>query len=209
MRPHRLAPLLLTAFAAVVTSACTSAGSSVAPSAAPTQSAESAAPSTSASPSASMSPSSAPSDMPSADPSGSVGTRVDVVGTEYAYTGLEASYDGPISMAFRNEGAEVHEIVVVRKAEGVTQSWQELLALPEGEVQALVENIGVAFAEPGQTAANLVTATDPGSYLGICFIPQGTTELPSLDPNASEPPSLGTGAPHFTLGMLTEFTITE
>ena len=203
MVPHRLAPLLLTVVAVVVTSACTSAGSSAAPSDVPTQ------PAASAAPSASVAPSSPASGVPSASPSGSAETRVDVVGTEYAYSGLEASYDGPITIGFRNEGAEVHEIVLVRRAEGVTQSWEELLALPEGEAQALVENVGVAYADPGQTAADLVTATDPGSYLGICFIPQGTTELPSLDPNASEPPSLGTGAPHFTLGMLTEFTITE
>jgi hypothetical protein len=174
-----------------------------------------ASPDASASPEASLAPSTAPSAAPSsadpsADPSGAPeGTRVDVVGTDYAFSGLEASYSGPITIAFRNEGEEVHEIVVVRKGEGVTQSWEELLALPEEQSGELVSFAGVAFAEPGQTAPEMVTASEPGEYLAICFIPQGTTELPSIDPNASEPPDLGTGAPHFTLGMQTEFSITQ
>lgn len=191
-----VAPLFLIAALA----ACSgTSGSSAGPSTAPAVSPDASAP-TSAAPSAPASgdSSSAPE-----------GTRVDVVGTDYAFSGLEASYDGPITIAFRNEGTEVHEIVVVRKGDDVTQTWEELLALPEEQSGDLVSFAGVAYAEPGQTAADMVTASEPGEYLAICFIPQGTTELPSMDPNASEPPDLGTGAPHFTLGMQTEFTITQ
>jgi plastocyanin len=192
-----IAPLLLAA--AVAACSSTSGASPDAP----------ASPDASVAPS--MAPSAAPSEAaPSAAPSGSPeGARVDVVGTDYAFSGLEASYSSPITIAFRNEGEEVHEIVVVRKGEGVTQSWEELLALPEEQSGDLVSFAGVAYAEPGQTAADMVTASEPGEYLAICFIPQGTTELPSIDPNASEPPDLGTGAPHFTLGMQAEFTITQ
>jgi plastocyanin len=209
MRHRPLAPLLLTTVAAVAIAACSGgSGTSAAPSAAAPSPSMSEAPASEAP--ASAAPSESASAAPSAAPSGSAeGTRVDVVGTEYEYSGLEASYSGPITIAFRNEGAEVHEIVVVKKNEGVTQSWEELLALPEDQSGAFVTFAGVAFAEPGQTAAEMVTASEPGEYLGICFIPAGTTELPSIDPNASEPPDLGTGAPHFTLGMLTEFTISE
>ena len=202
MRPLRfVAPLLLVAALA----ACSgSTGASDAPASADPSAAPSVAPSEAA-------PSAAPSEAaPSAAPSGSPeGTRVDVVGTEYAFSGLQPSYSGPITIAFRNEGAEVHEIVVVRKNAGVTEAWEALLALPEEESATKVAFAGVAFAEPGQTAPEMVTASEPGEYLAICFIPQGTTELPSIDPNASEPPDLGTGAPHFTLGMQTEFTITQ
>jgi hypothetical protein len=191
-----LAPMFLVAAVAACSGA---AGTSDAPASTDPSAAPSVAPSEAA-----------PSGAPSADPSGAPeGTRVDVVGTDYAFSGLEASYNGPITIAFRNEGEEVHEIVVVRKGEGVTQSWEELLALPEEQSGDLVSFAGVAYAEPGQTAADMVTASEPGEYLAICFIPQGTTELPSIDPNSSEPPDLGTGAPHFTLGMQTEFTITQ
>ena len=72
-----------------------------------------------------------------------------------------------------------------------------------------MQDVGFAFAEPGATAAQTVTIGEPGDYLMVCFIPAGTTSLPSIDPNASAPPSLGTGAPHFTLGMLKEFTVTQ
>lgn len=214
MRVRPFAPLLLTTVTAVAIAACSGGGgSSAAPSAAAPSAAASEAPMSEAPMSeapASVAPSESASGAPSAAPSGSAeGTRVDVVGTDYAYSGLEASYSEPITIAFRNEGAEVHEIVVVKKNEGVTQSWEELLALPEDQSGNLVTFAGVAFAEPGQTAAEMITASEPGEYLGICFIPQGTTELPSIDPNASEPPDLGTGAPHFTLGMQTEFTISE
>jgi hypothetical protein len=206
MRPFRLlAPALLLVTAAAI-AACASGGgaspsaaSSTEPSAAPSSAAPASA-SAAASPSASASASAGAS-------ASAAGTRVDVVGTDYAYSGLQPTYDGPISIAFRNEGEEVHEIVLVRKNPGVTESFQELLALPDAESATKVAFVGVAFAEPGQTAAEMVVADQPGEYLAVCFIPQGTTELPSIDPNASAPPSLGTGAPHFTLGMLQEFTI--
>lgn len=210
MRRSIIAPFLL---AAVAISACSGgAGSSVAPStgasAAPSASPSSAAPSAaaSASPSAAASASAAASGA--ASPAAS-GARVDVVGTDYAFAGLEASYTGPVTMAFRNEGAEVHELVVVRKNPDVTESWDALLALPQEESATKVAFVGATFAEPGQTAPDMLTADQPGDYLAVCFIPQGTTDLPSLDPNASEPPDLGTGAPHFTLGMRSEFTISQ
>ena len=100
-------------------------------------------------------------------------------------------------------------MVVVRKLPTTTQTFEELLALPMDQVTGLVQDIGFAFAEPGQTAAGTITLGEPGDYLIVCFIPAGTTSLPSIDPNASAPPSLGTGAPHFTLGMRTELTVTE
>ena len=81
--------------------------------------------------------------------------------------------------------------------------------MPEDEAQKLVENIGFAFAEPGKTAEETVTTGEAGEYFMLCFIPAGTTSLPSIDPNSSEAPSLGTGAPHFTLGMQQAFTVTQ
>jgi hypothetical protein len=112
-------------------------------------------------------------------------------------------------MRLTNQGQEVHEMVVVRKLPTTTQSFEELLAMPEDEALKLVENIGVAFAEPGETSQEVVTTGEAGDYLMLCFIPAGTTSLPSMDPNASDAPSLGTGAPHFMLGMLQEFSVTQ
>jgi hypothetical protein len=173
-----------------------------------------ASPSGDASADPSVAPSMAPSMAPSADASAAPSTpaeggRIEVVGTDYAFSDVGTDLTAPVTFAFRNEGAELHEMVIVRKNDGVTTSFEELLALPEDEAFAQVQFVGQTMAEAGQTAPDELTATDPGEYLMVCFIPQGMTELPSLDPNASGPPDLGDGPPHFTLGMLKEFTIAE
>lgn len=199
MRPIGLLAALLTVLAVA---ACSGGSASPSASTAATMSTAPSEPS-------SMAPSADPSASARASASAGVGAPVEVVGTDYAFSGLAATYSGPITITFRNDGSEVHEIVVVRKGDGVTQSWEELLALPEDQSGALVSFAGVAFAEPGQTSPDTVTATEPGEYLAICFIPQGTMDLPSLDPAASGPPDLGTGAPHFTLGMQAAFSITQ
>ena len=162
-----------------------------------------------AAPSGSTAPASAaPSAAePSAAPSSEAAITVTAV--DFAFEGVPAEVPSGTTMALTNTGQEVHEMVVVRKLPTTTQSFEELLALPDDQVQGLVEDIGFAYAEPGQTATDLVTTGEPGDYLMICFIPAGTTSLPSIDPNSSEPPDMGTGAPHFTLGMLQEFTVTE
>jgi hypothetical protein len=59
-----------------------------------------------------------------------------------------------------------------------------------------------------------IALTDEGEYLAICFIPQGTTEMPDF--SAEAPPSADAaaasaapqGPPHFLLGMVQEFTVT-
>jgi uncharacterized cupredoxin-like copper-binding protein len=158
----------------------------------------------------SMDPSVAPSGDASMAPSASAdATQIDVVGTEYAFSDFDTDLSGPTSFAFRNEGEELHEMVIVRKNDGVTMTFEELLALPDDEVFAQIQFLGQTMAEPGQTAPDVITAEQPGEYLMVCFIPQGMTSLPSLDPNASGPPDLGSGPPHFALGMLQEFTIAQ
>jgi hypothetical protein len=154
-----------------------------------------------------MAPSASAEASGSAAPSGEADLTVTAV--DFAFEGVPAEVPSGTTMALTNTGQEVHEMIVVRKLPTTTQSFEELLALPQDQVQGLVEDVGFAYAEPGQTAADVVTIGEPGDYLMICFIPAGTTSLPSIDPNASEAPSLGTGAPHFTLGMLQEFTVTE
>jgi hypothetical protein len=54
------------------------------------------------------------------------------------------------------------------------------------------------------------TKDQPGGYIFICFIPVGTTELPSLVPDATPNESLlPDGPPHFVQGMVAEFSVTE
>jgi plastocyanin len=128
----------------------------------------------------------------------------DVVGVNYAFSGMPAAVKaGVASIRFTNEGTEVHEMVLFHIADGVTESIDELLALPEEEVAAKAEFLGVAFAMPdaGDTA---FYDLEPGRYGYLCFLPEGSTpeNLPGLMDGSFEG-----GPPHFTLGMKGEFTV--
>ena len=73
---------------------------------------------------------------------------------------------------------------------------EELLA-DEKKAEKESEFVGAGFAEPGVgTGSALVDLKKPGRYAAVCFIPVGThgdTE--------------GDGPPHFTEGMVSEFTV--
>jgi hypothetical protein len=120
--------------------------------------------------------------------------QVEVSMIDYGFEGLSESMSpGTVAFALTNdtEAGEDHEMVVLRKAEGVTQSFQELLELPEEEAMTMVDFLGAGFAPPGESGSVLVDLT-PGEYAAICFIPVGGGE---------------DGPPHFTQGMFQEFTV--
>jgi hypothetical protein len=85
-------------------------------------------------------------------------------------------------------------MLVVGKAEGVTESFEELMAgdfLSDGKTFAAA----AAFAAPGEDGYGVGTL-EPGDYLVMCPIPTGTTFEAE-----------GTGPPHFMNGMQQELTV--
>jgi hypothetical protein len=118
---------------------------------------------------------------------------VAVTGIDYAYQGVpETIPAGTTAFAFTNASEEEdHMMGIIRKKDGVTLSWDELLALPEDEAEGQTEFLGEAFAPPGGEGSALATL-EPGDYAMICFIPVGSGE---------------DGPPHFTEGMIQEFTV--
>ncbi len=117
---------------------------------------------------------------------------------EYKFVGLPDSLPaGVTSFEVTNNGKEMHEIAVLRKNDGVTESFEELLHLPEEEVLTKVAPMGVGFAAPG-VPGYTVADLSPGEYLAICFLPVGL--LPD-----GPPPAVYT--PHFTQGMQHPFTV--
>ncbi len=137
------------------------------------------------------------------------GPSLTVVGTDYHFGGLPTTIPVGTVLSFDNQGAELHELVLARKNDGVTQSWEELLALPEDEALQYVSMVGDGmplFAGPGQQADGTLTVTQEGEYIALCFVPQGFTEIPA--PDASIDPALMAAPPHFTLGMIQNFTVT-
>ena len=136
------------------------------------------------------------------------GPAITVVGTDYHFGGLPTSVPVGTVISFQNQGAELHEIVVSRKNDGVTQSFEELLQLPDDEALQYVTMIGEMplFAAPGAMAEGTLTIPQEGEYIALCFVPQGFTELPA--PDASIDPALMAAPPHFALGMVQTFTVT-
>ncbi len=123
---------------------------------------------------------------------------IDVTATEYAFDGIPSELStGVLGVEFTNDGEEFHELAVVRKNDGVTQTFEELLELSEEEAGEFITEVGGTVAPPGRNSPALLELTEPGEYLAACFIPVGAT------PDTEE----ADGPPHFTQGMTVEFTV--
>ncbi len=123
-------------------------------------------------------------------------TAVDM--QDYHFMGLADSLPvGVHSFEISTSGNEPHLMDIVRKNDGVTESFEELLALPEEEAFAKVTSVGSGFAAPGESSYVLVDFA-PGEYLAVCPLPVGWVDMSGPPPD---------GAPHFTEGMLHEFTV--
>lgn len=123
----------------------------------------------------------------------------DVEMQDYHFVGVPDSLPaGVTSFELANTGAELHEFMLMRKNDGVTESFEELLGLPEEEAFGKVTPVASGFAMPGESGYALVDLS-AGDYLAICFLPIGLT-----GPDATPAPD---AAPHFTAGMQHEFTV--
>jgi hypothetical protein len=126
-------------------------------------------------------------------------SSIEVTAIDYAYEadvdGLEA---GQVAFDFSNEGTELHELALIRINDDTTETVEELLELPEEEAMAKTTFMGISFAAPGE-GSMMYADLDAGRYVMICFIPQGSTSF--------EEAETADGPPHFTQGMVTEFTV--
>lgn len=123
----------------------------------------------------------------------------DVTAVNYAFEGLPDELPaGVTNFEFSNDAEELHELILVRKNDGVTETAQELLALPEEEAMSKVTDVASAFAPPGQNEYT-VADLEPGEYIALCFIPTGMT-------SEEAPPPEG-AMPHAMQGMVAEFTV--
>lgn len=133
-------------------------------------------------------------DLPEAIPAG---TRIDVTNTS---------------------SVEFHELVAFRLPDDEERSVEELLQLPESELEAIVGGppATVVLAGPdgaeSSTALGDGTLSEPGRYALICFIPTGTDpavyEEAAENPDAGPPePGPDAGPPHFVHGMHAEIVV--
>ncbi len=124
---------------------------------------------------------------------------LDVTATEYEYDGIpDELTTGYHVLNFSNEGQEQHEMFAFKINDGATESLDEIFALPEEEIFGKITPVNAAFAPPGGSDTGSWNLTSPGSYAVVCFIPVGSV-------GETE----GDGPPHFTEGMIHEFTVTS
>ena len=122
----------------------------------------------------------------------------DVNATEYSFGDIPPTVGaGPTSFELINDGAELHEMVLARKNPGVTETVEELAALPDEEAQAKVTTVGSVYTDP-DTQDYVVVDLEAGDYVMLCFVPMGMTSEDDVPPDS---------APHYTEGMLAEFTV--
>ncbi|CAN5872995.1 hypothetical protein BH23ACT1_BH23ACT1_13450 [soil metagenome] len=131
--------------------------------------------------------------------------EVDVTGTEYAFEDIPETVEaGQTAFNFSNDGGEEHEFILVRINDDVTESIEELAQLPEEEAFQKIQPMGFAMAAPGESDLAFVDL-EPGRYGALCFFPVGST--PEAVATAEEIGHDIEAPPHFTQGMLAEFTV--
>lgn len=127
-----------------------------------------------------------------------------VTASEYKFEGdLDGLQAGLNGLAFENVGNEFHEMILFRIDDDTTESAEELLSLPEEEAQGKVTDAGAAFGAPGD-GDTLFVDLEAGRYAIVCFLPVGATPD---NMEALESGKLDDAAPHFTQGMIREFTV--
>jgi hypothetical protein len=111
---------------------------------------------------------------------------VDIKAIEYSYVDAPSTLKaGAVSFSLKNEGVEEHEMVLFKRADGVTETLDQILELPEDEQMSKIAFTGVTFGAP-DTTNYVAVDLEPGTYFLLCFIPQGGAE---------------DGPPHFLGGM--------
>ena len=124
---------------------------------------------------------------------------VEVTAIDYAFDAdLDSLEAGTTAFQFANQGEEMHEMVLMRVNDDVTASVDEMLALPQEEAESMVTFLGAAFAAPG-SESTMFTDLGDGRYVMICFVPTGATSMEAAE--------TADGPPHFSHGMVREFTI--
>ena len=129
--------------------------------------------------------------------------KLEVNTIEYGFDGLPEELEaGVTAILLTNNGAQMHEMAMLRRNEGVTESWQELLELPEEEAMTKATFVGAGFVPMTDSTTLVVADLEAGEYIALCFVPDGSM---MHDGEMTE----GTGPPHFVEGMMQEFVVAD
>ena len=124
--------------------------------------------------------------------------EVDVTAVDYAFEGVpETLPAGIVTFNFSNEGAEIHEMLMVRYKDPST-TIEDLMKLSDKEADKVIDFLGASFGPPGATDSESKELT-PGKYALVCFVPVGST--------SEKAAAKADGPPHVARGMSAEFTV--
>jgi hypothetical protein len=100
--------------------------------------------------------------------------QVPVTGIEYEFQGLPTTLPaGKTAFQFTDNGAEIHELEVLR-IKG-KDSAKKLAGLSEKELSKKAEEVGSTFAMQGQSGYAFADMSKPGRYAVLCHLPVGST----------------------------------
>jgi plastocyanin len=152
-----------------------------------------------------------------ADDTGGDGETIVVRGVDYGYEDLPDTVSTGTHVSFVNESEEeLHELVAVRILDDVDLSVEELVELPEEEVDQYLEPgppAMVLIAPPGEEGFAVVgdgSFSEPGRYAIVCFIPTGADPdefMAAAEEGGDGPPEVEGGPPHVVHGMFAEVTV--
>lgn len=145
------------------------------------------------------------------------GDVITVALSDFAFGGLPDTVPAGTRLQIENISEnEMHELVAIRIPDDEDRSVEELLALPEEELDAVFGTAMpamVLLAPPGGPQIDAVgdgTFTEPGRYAVVCFIPTGADPeafLAAAAESGDGPPEVDGGPPHIVHGMHAEVVV--
>jgi hypothetical protein len=136
---------------------------------------------------------------------------VEMAAVDYAFLDVPERLDrGTVAIEFRNDGAEAHEIVVVRIDDETERTVAEILTLSEDEAMSLLIFIGGGFAMPGESDV-LFVGLEPGRYELVCTMPVGSTpeNLARTEADEASEATETRNETHLSRGMTASFVVVE
>jgi hypothetical protein len=136
---------------------------------------------------------------------------IDVAAVDWAFGGIPLEVPaGRVAFRLTNLGTEYHEMGILRRLDGATQSWEELapgVMTEEENVMEQVAWVGHAWSPNGDTTGFAFVNLEPGEYAAICYMPIGSMQ------DMTEDEVFARAVPgydaHWQHGMLQQFTVVE
>jgi len=153
----------------------------------------------------------------SATTGGGDAQAVEVVMSDYAFSGLPESVPAGTRLSITNiSDKEFHELIALRIPDDEQRPVEEIVQLPEAEVGAIFGDAmpaTVLLAPPGGDQIDAVgdgTLSEPGRYAIVCFIPTGADPeayMQAAREGGDGPPQVDGGPPHIVHGMAAELVV--